>query len=541
MNRERIVLTKSMGRAFALFMVLVFALQLMAVPVQSVYAAKKPALSHSTLKLQPGQTKKLKVKNYKGKITWKSNKPKVVSVNKKGRLKAEKQGKAKIIARTDKGRLVCLVQVKKASTTAGSDKTEGDEGEGSSQTGNDQTQDGNGSGNSDGQGALTSPAPDDGQGENQQQTGGTEETFPHGPYDDGTIRDGLTAMQCVKEMGVGINLGNTFEAYWQDTSNKTTGAQTIGSNTPADYETCWGAVQTTQECIDGMKNAGFRTVRVPVYWGNMMKDDGGYQINTDYLARVGQVIDYCRKNQLYVVINIHHYDEFLIKNKSKEKVLEITEKLWRQIAEYYKGYSDYLIFEGFNENLGSSREKDDFSQAQIYDYVNEMNQCFVDTVRATGGNNAKRILIASGYWTNIDKTTDKRFKMPTDSAKDKMMVSVHYIDNACFWTKQVGGDYWLDYSKAQCELLKQAFMDKGIPVFVGECTGAYGKDNIASDAQYTKSEECLSLLLNMAVDYGFIPVLWDVNDGFYSRTDCKIKVPANQEVITSVANKIAQG
>ena len=186
-------------------------------------------------------------------------------------------------------------------------------------------------------------------------------------------------------------------------------------------------------------------------------------------------------------------------------------------------------------------KKDDFSQAQIYDYVNEMNQCFVDTVRATGGNNAKRILIASGYWTNIDKTTDKRFKMPTDSAKDKMMVSVHYIDNACYWSKQVGGDYWLDYSKAQCELLKQAFMDKGIPVFVGECTGAYGKDNIASDAQYTKSEECLSLLLNMAVDYGFIPVLWDVNDGFYSRTDCKIKVPANQEVITSVANKIAQG
>ena len=104
--------------------------------------------------------------------------------------------------------------------------------------------------------------------------------------DNGEMRSGFTAMTCAKEMGVGINLGNTFEAYWEDTSREFTGAQTIGENTPQNYETCWGAVVTTPECIDGMKSAGFNTVRIPVYWGNMMENDGNYTINADYIARV---------------------------------------------------------------------------------------------------------------------------------------------------------------------------------------------------------------------------------------------------------------
>lgn len=89
-----------------------------------------------------------------------------------------------------------------------------------------------------------------------------------------TMRVELSAFDYAAEMGIGINLGNTMEAYWEDSSNSTTGAQTIGSNTPQDYETCWSAIETTQEIIDGMKAAGFQTVRVSVYWGNMMEDDG---------------------------------------------------------------------------------------------------------------------------------------------------------------------------------------------------------------------------------------------------------------------------
>ncbi len=365
------------------------------------------------------------------------------------------------------------------------------------------------------------------------------DSAPKSEYDDGTMRSEMTAMDFAKEMGVGINLGNTMEAYWLDESKTSTGSSTINENTPQDYETCWGAVVTTQECIDGMKAAGFNTIRVPVYWGNMMKDDGKYQISGEYMDRVQEIVEYCRKAGVYTVINMHHYDEFLIKHHTKEETLKAVEIVWKQIAERFKDYSDYLMFEGFNEALGSAPEGVTLTEDEAYAYVNDMNRVFVETVRSTGGNNAKRMLIVSGYWTNIDNTTRDKFVLPEDTAEDRMMVSVHYIDNSMYWMERVGGTPWTRYSERQCDLLKAAFTDKGIPVFVGECTGIYDAQYIADDAIYTASSDCLSVLLNMAVDYGFVPVIWDVNNGFYSRTDCRIKSESDQAVITALAERIA--
>ena len=354
--------------------------------------------------------------------------------------------------------------------------------------------------------------------------------------ENGKIRKDLSAMDYAHEMGVGINLGNTMEAFWQDTNNKNSGASKVG-DLPQDYEKCWGAVVTTQECIDGMKEAGFNTVRIPVYWGNMMENDGSYKINEDYIARVKEIVDYCRNDGLYTVINVHHYDEFLIKNHEQAEVYDIVDNIWTQIAEYFKDYSDYLIFEGFNEALGTPQDGTTLSETDAYAYVNAMNQHFVDAVRKTGGNNENRMLIVSGYWTNIDNTTNAMFKMPLDTAEDKLMVSVHYIDNVPYWSNKIGGDYWLTYSTQQCEELKNAFSINKIPVFVGECTSIYEKNRIEKGQEGTSSEY-LSTILNMAVDYDFVPVLWDVNDNFYSRTEFKIKSESDSEVIKNISEKI---
>lgn len=357
-------------------------------------------------------------------------------------------------------------------------------------------------------------------------------------FDNGKMRKDMSAMDYAQDMGVGINLGNTMEAYWEDKSNKTSGASLIGEDTPEDYEKCWGAVVTTQEAVNGMRDAGFDTVRIPVYWGNMMEDDGKYEIDEQYLNRVKEIVDYCRSAGLYAVINVHHYDQFLILNKDKEEVLKAVDTVWTQVAKYFKGYSDYLIFEGFNEALGSQPEGENLSEKEIYDYVNDMNQTFVDAVRKTGGNNKNRILIASGYWTNIDNTTKDSFLMPEDSAEDKLMVSVHYIDNACYWTNNIGGDYWRTYSKNQCELLKDAFSERNIPVFVGECTSIYDAERFAENADVTSSSECLQYMLTMAADYDFVPVLWDVSNNFYSRTENKIKSETDSAVIKEIAEYI---
>ena len=369
-----------------------------------------------------------------------------------------------------------------------------------------------------------------------------------GMADDGVMRDNMTAQDYADDMGLGINLGNTMEAY--NASNCTSLSYqwppVIGSNTPRDYETTWGAVVTTQEIIDGMKNAGFNTIRIPVFWGNMMVNDGTYTISEAYINRVKEIVDYCRNAGVYTVINIHHFDEFIIRRNSKEKSAEIFKRIWTQIANYFKDYSDYLIFEGFNEYLGGGQidakdEINDLPESEGYDWTNKMNQAFVDAVRATGGNNTKRMLIVSGYYTNIEKTTKPEFKMPTDSAKDRMMVSVHYVDNNAYWSNQIGGKFWELFSISQLNLLKKSFTEKGIPVFIGETTSIYEDKLFSENATVKTSSAALDYIMRLIKSYGFVPVLWDVNDNFYSRTQYKIKTKTDSEVIEKLSKELADG
>lgn len=360
--------------------------------------------------------------------------------------------------------------------------------------------------------------------------------------DDGVMRTGMSAFDYAADMGIGENLGNTLESYYEDTDNKTGFASFQGSGNSAwKYETCWGAQATTQDMLTGMKASGFDTVRIPVYWGNMMADDGTFTINEVYMARVKEVVDYARNADLYVVINMHHYDEMLIKNLPQDEALAAVSTVWTQIATEFRDYSDYVIFEGFNENVGSSRDEDNYTEDETYAYVNALNQTFVDAVRATGGNNEDRMLIVSGYWTNIDNTTNDKFQMPNDTATDRLMVSVHYVDNVMYWTNQIGNQKWLDYATEQCELLKAKFTDNGIPVFMGETTSIYTSDRFAGDAEHTDSTECVEIILRMlAEDYGFVPVLWDVADNFYSRRTYTIINDADAQMIADLSAELRE-
>ena len=355
----------------------------------------------------------------------------------------------------------------------------------------------------------------------------------------------MSAAEVADNMNLGLNLGNTMEAY--DATDCATveyeWIPIVKSNAPTDYEMCWGAVETTQEVIDGIKEAGFDTIRIPVFWGNMMENDGTWTINKDYIARVREIVDYAQNAGLYTVINCHHFDEFIIRRNDLDSCKTIFNTLWTQIADYFKDYPYTVVFEGFNEYLGGDQfdengELKPQNSRDAFKMTNSLNQTFVDAVRATGGNNADRVLIVSGYWTNIDKTTSKNFVMPTDSATDKLMVSVHYVDNEKYWTNQIGSQEWLDYIDAQCDELISAFKDKNIPVFLGETTAIYPDSNFDSNAIYTDSSECLEIVLNKLTDLGFVPVIWDVNDNFYSRTEFKVKNDSDAEVIKKVADKI---
>lgn len=355
----------------------------------------------------------------------------------------------------------------------------------------------------------------------------------------------LTASETAKKMGVGLNLGNTMEAYEATGCEKITfeWIPVVGNNTPADYETCWGAPVTTQAMVDGIKAAGFDTVRIPVFWGNMMENDGTWTINEDYIARVREIVDYCMNDGLYAVVNIHHFDEFIIRRNDLENCSRIFDTLWTQIAEYFRDYPETLVFEGFNEYLGGDQFSGSgvltpLSKSDAYLLTNTLNQTFVDAVRKTGGSNAERVLIVSGYWTNIDNTTSSKFIMPTDTVPDRLMVSVHYVDNSMYWQNSIGGQKWLDYTDSQIALLDKAFTDKGIPVFLGETTSGYPRSNFASDAIYTDSSECMEIVLDKLTDHGFVPVLWDTAGHFYDRDNFKIKKDSDAAVITRISEKL---
>lgn len=346
-------------------------------------------------------------------------------------------------------------------------------------------------------------------------------------------------------MGLGLNLGNTMEAYNASGCEKITyeWIPVNGDNTPRDYETCWGAVETTQEVIDGIKAEGFNTVRIPVFWGNMMKNDGTYTIDPQYIARVKEIVDYCQNDGLYTVINIHHFDEFIIRRNSTEEASKIFDHLWTQIAEYFKDYPYTLVFEGYNEYLGGNQFNDkgelvELSKADAYKMTNTLNQTFVDAVRATGGNNAERVLIVSGYWTNIDNTTSPLFIMPKDTVSDRLMVSVHYVDNMMYWINKIGGEDWVKYTDSQIELLDKAFLSKNIPVFMGETSVNYPESNFDSNAIYKTSPECVEIILDKLTDKGIVPVIWDTNDNFYSRTEYRIKSDADRKVIKKISKKV---
>ena len=168
--------------------------------------------------------------------------------------------------------------------------------------------------------------------------------------DNGHMRSDLTSVELVRLMGNGINLGNTMEAY---------GHLEIGTNAPvSSYETFWGQPVTTQEMISGMKQAGFDTLRIPVAWTNTMDyESGDYTIREDYLDRVEQIINYALDAGMYVIVNEHWDGGWLgmfgsANPDTRAAGMELYVSMWTQIAERYREYSDYLIFESANEELG---------------------------------------------------------------------------------------------------------------------------------------------------------------------------------------------
>ncbi len=345
--------------------------------------------------------------------------------------------------------------------------------------------------------------------------------------DNGVMREGLTALEATRLMGNGINLGNTLEACDNNVGIKT--------NTPLSYETHWGQPKTTQAMIDGMKAAGFDTIRIPVAWMTNATHlyEGDYTIDADYMDRVEEVVRYARKAGMYVIVNDHWdggwYGMFGSESaETRALAMEAYKGMWQQIAERFRDYSDYLIFESANEELGTRFDENSalycsdsvvtyLTDDERYALTNEINQTFVDVVRATGGNNATRFLLIAGYGTNIDQTCDDRFQMPKDTAVSKLMVSVHYYDpwSYCGASSAASATKWgkvSDYEYMDQQLAKMTkFTEAGYGVVIGE----YGALP-CSDGLKDNTLAYHTAFLDTCTKYNLTNCLWDCS-GLYKR------------------------
>ena len=345
--------------------------------------------------------------------------------------------------------------------------------------------------------------------------------------DNGVMREGLTALEATRLMGNGINLGNTMEACDNNVGIKT--------NAPLSYETYWGQPKTTQAMIDGMKAAGFDTIRIPVAWMTNATHlyEGDYTIDADYMNRVEEVVRYARKAGMYVIINDHWdggwYGMFGSESaETRALAMEAYKGMWQQIAERFRDYSDYLIFESANEELGTRFDENSplycsdsvvtyLNDDERYALTNEINQTFVDVVRSTGGNNATRFLLIAGYGTNIDQTCDDRFQMPKDTVDSKLMVSVHYYDpwSYCGASSAVSATKWgkvSDYEYLDQQLAKMTkFTEAGYGVVIGE----YGALP-CSDGLKDNTLAYHTAFLDACTKYDLTNCLWDCS-GLYKR------------------------
>lgn len=323
-----------------------------------------------------------------------------------------------------------------------------------------------------------------------------------------------TAKELAKAMYPGWNLGNTMEAG--DMANNFTNAGGLGA------ETAWQSTQTTKALIDFVKAQGFKSVRIPTSWVmGHITDAENMTIDPAWLARVKEIVDYCISDGLYVFINDHWdggwiEEEGFSKTSSSYEAVDETiiadkenklKKLWTNIATYFKDYNEYLMFAGLNEpfqeySLFSTRH------SELTPILERYNQAFVDAVRATGGNNAKRVLIVQGPSTNISSTVNY-FNMPTDTENGKLMVEVHYYEPWDFCGSNATKDWNADASvKTSFESLKTKFVNHDIPVVIGEY-GANWQENTEShnDAirRYFKS------VVENAGNCGIVPFAWDIN------------------------------
>lgn len=295
------------------------------------------------------------------------------------------------------------------------------------------------------------------------------------------------ALRFVRDMKIGWNLGNTLDA-----TNDGAVSDELA------IETAWCGIMTTGDMIDDIREAGFNTIRVPVSWHNHVDEE--YQISEAWLNRVQEIVDYAYDSGMYVILNIHHdnSESFMYPDSAHlDQSIRYVTAIWEQLCSRFGEYDEHLIFECMNEprlvgsqyewwiNAGAEECKDAIS------CINQINQEFVNTVRASGGSNRNRYLMVPGYDASPDGALNNGFVLPTDAegVQDRLIVSVHAYTPYNFALQADGesgstAEFDSDSRSSVADIdsfmdrLYKKYVSNGIPVVIGEFGSRDKEQNI---------------------------------------------------------------
>ena len=342
-----------------------------------------------------------------------------------------------------------------------------------------------------------------------------------------------TAFQTAANISMAINIGNTLEA--------------IGG------ETAWGAAKINADYIRSIRESGFDAVRLPVAWYNH-SDKNTLKIDESWMNRVDEVVQLCIANGLYVFMNIHWDEGWMELNidSYSPDVDRIQRELWTQIADRFKDYDKHLVFCGANEAGQDTQASADALKAYM--------QTFIDVVRASGSNNANRVLVVQSPGTDIDRAVKYcAGNLPKDKVADRMMLEVHCYDPSDFTILQNDGEwganskvryFWgQDYHTGtdrdctwgeenhidtQMQKLKANLVVKGIPVIIGEFGCGRRRSFVASiDEDRHRASRCYyhSYIVKSAKTNGAVPFLWDTPNEMFNRQTGAVIGPDNLAAI----------
>lgn len=368
----------------------------------------------------------------------------------------------------------------------------------------------------------------------------------------GTFNNAISAIDFVKEMGFGFNTGNFLEA-------RTTAIEHgVSFYDNVDVKKTWGTSEFTAQKFQKLSEVGGKSVRIPVSWSNHIIDEN-YTIDPFWMEEVKRIVDITYRQGYYIVLNDHSmrgnlstplaYHEGFITRNTPEDIAEserYIKAVWKQItAAFNNSYDEHLIFETLNEprNEESGTEHAAKCHTWIAGYgdsencpeciadnkiLNEYNQIIVDTIRESGGNNAKRFILIPGVGTASETVRNKYFKLPDDTAQDKLIVTIHHYP----LLKNLMNDWIKNDIKQTYAELNEKFVKNGIPVVIGEVGHAPDNAILTSGIGHTATEEeqlaPVLVLAEEAGKYGMCPMLFYAEQT-WENTDFAKKVLAAWE------------